>query len=196
MTTRDRPDILRSPAPYHHCSESDDEYGFESWEVHAELLENEKYPELLDYCKQEAEHNPEDIYALIRLGEAYVLNQQYETAIQVGDRYHQIYPEISDFQHIILDALFAQGKTEDDHNWVQRPCVFRLGRTVLDSCYDYLRLKRKPRGVEELCIRFIIRGYPMFSEEELLQALANDDRFSVRADEVPQFAKVRVSRKG
>jgi hypothetical protein len=51
---------------------------FEEWEIEDEFREKEEYPGLVGYCKQRAERFPDDPYAQHSLGQAYVLNGEYE----------------------------------------------------------------------------------------------------------------------
>ena len=169
---------------------------FEAWEVYADLLERKDYPRFVEYCKGEVSRRPSDLHAHIRLGEAYLLNGQYHDVIQYMGESHQKYPDIDEFSRLILDALFALGKTEKDYDWVQKPYVLRIGHEVLDACYDYLRPKRKPREVESLWVELMPKGYLKFSPEDLLEALVNDDRFAVEIDHhILRFSQIRTRRK-
>lgn len=196
----ERSKILRFPGRFQCPSEPSDDWDddsddFEAWEVHAELFENEDYPGLVDYCEREVARHPEDLHAQNRLGDAYVLNGQYEKAIHAMGECHRRFPDIDAFQHVILDALFASGKAEEDYDWIRKPCVLRIGRAVLDDCHDYLCPKRRPREVEELRLELMSKGYLTFSAEELLQALADDPRFVIQPGQMPEWAQVRVRRK-
>ena len=176
--------------------EPDDEsYDFEEWETAAELRDEENYPGLVEYCKQRAERLPDDPYAQYYLGEAYVLNGEYEKAIEFLSEHHRRHPDNLDFQYVILDALFAWGKTDDDFDWVQRPAILRMSSEILDACYEFLKLKRKPRAVSEIHGRFLLEGYLLFTEEDLLKALSADGRFIVEDADADVFAKVRVAGK-
>jgi len=108
------PRRLKSSTSRH---EPDDEsYDFEEWEIDYELREKEDYPGLVEYCKQRAERLPDDPYAQFYMGEAYVLNGEYEKAIDFLSEHHKRYPDNPDYHWVILDALYALGKTEDDFN--------------------------------------------------------------------------------
>ena len=169
---------------------------FESWEDHANLLKNKDYPGLVDLCRNEVARCPDDLHAQERLGAAYVLNGQHELAIQAMGQIHQKFPNIESFQYIVLDALFALGKSEEDYEWIQAPRVLRLVEPfVLDQCYEYLRPKRKPRGISELEIELMGHGYLTFTCEELLAALASDRRFFVEQTSDSIWPVVRVRRK-
>jgi len=77
------------------------------------------------------------------LGEAYVLNGEYEKTIEFLSHHHKKHPWNIDFQHVILDALFALGKNENDFDWVEKPVVLRMSDDILDACYHFLKPKRK-----------------------------------------------------
>jgi tetratricopeptide (TPR) repeat protein len=196
----DRPNILRFPGNYQCPSDSaaeyDDEYDdFEAWEAYAELLESGDYPGLVACCEREVARHPEGLHAQERLGRAYMLNGQYEKAIQAMGEIHREFPDMEAFQHVILDALFALNKTEDDYEWISAPRVLRLGKSVRDTCYEFLRPKRKPRVVADLEIELMMDGYLTFSCEALLETLVADNRFVVQHTGAPQLAEVRVRRK-
>ena len=176
--------------------EPDDEsYDFEEWEIDAELRDEENYPGLVEYCKQRAERLPDDPYAQYYLGEAYVLNGEYEKAIEFLSEHHRRHPDNLDFQYVILDALFALGKTHNDFDWVQTPVILRMSSDILEACYEFLKLKRKPRSFSEIHGRFLFEGYVLFTEEDLLKALSADGRFIVEDANADLFAKVRVAGK-
>jgi hypothetical protein len=94
-----------------------------------------------------------------------------------------------------LDALFAMGKSEDDFEWAERPQILRMSDSTLDFCFNFLRLKKKPRTVSELHNEFIPRGYLLFFEKDLLSALLGDERFLVTNAHRGPFAEVQVVRK-
>ena len=62
--------------------DDDGVYNFEAWEPYQEFLDKEDYPGLVRYCEQQAERAPDDLYAQYYLGDAYVLNGEYEKAIE------------------------------------------------------------------------------------------------------------------
>jgi len=171
-------------------------YDFEGWEIAAELRDKEDYPGLVEYCKQRAERFHDDPYAQYYLGEAYVLNGEYEKAIEFLSEHHRRHPDNLDFQYVIPDALFALGKTDDDFDWVQRPVILKMSSDILEACYEFLKSKRKPRSVGEIHGGFVLKGYLLFSDEELLKALSEDGRFMVEDADADIFAaKVRVAGK-
>lgn len=168
---------------------------FEGWEPLVELREKEDYPGLVRYCKQRAERFTDDPYSQYHLGEAYILNGEPEKAIEFLAEHHRKQPDNPDFQYVILDALFALGKNENDFDWTENPVILRMSNEILDSCYKFLKPKRKPRYVSELHTEFFIKGYLLFSDIELLQNLVNDKRFIVDNIDDGAFAKVQVVRK-
>jgi len=185
--------LASSASRHEHGNESDD---FEEWETDYELREKEDWPGLVEYCKQRAERLPDDPYAQYYLGNAYVLNGEYDEALQFLSEHHRRQPWNPDYHGVILDALYALGKTEDDFDWVQEPVILKMSTEILDACYEFLRSRRKPRSVNELYTRFVMEGYLLFTEEDLLKALLEDGRFVVEDADAGLFAEVRVSGKG
>ena len=176
-------------------TEIDTEFDFETGVEHQRLIDNEDYPGLVQSCKQIAKRNPGDLYAQYYLGRAYVLNGEHKKAIKFMAEHHKKHPWNSDYQHVILDSLFALGKTEDDFNWIKRPVILRMSTDIIDTCYEFLKRKRKPRSIMELYTLFVTDGYLLFSEKDLLKALLNDERFKVDKPESEFWAEVSVMRK-
>ena len=169
---------------------------FESWEPYAKLIEEEDYLGLVRYCKKIAEQFPDSLYAQYYLGDAFVLNGEYEKAIEFLSEHHRKHPWNKDYQHVILNALFALEKTEDDFNWFEEPIILRMSEDVVDACYKFLRRKRNPRPVFIIYMEFVTEGYLHFTEKDLFNALLNDERFIVeKLEEGPIFAEVKVNRK-
>ena len=169
---------------------------FEAWEPPVKFREKEDYAGLVKYCKHRAERFPDDPYAQFYLGEAYVLNGEYEKAIEFLSHHHKKQPLNIDFQHVVLDALFALGKNENDLNWIEKPVILRMSDGILDACYHFLKPKRKSRSVLEIYTHFVTRGYLLFTEEELFKALIEDERFIVEdVDRGAFLTQVRVVHK-
>jgi len=177
------------------AGDDDGVHDFEAGEPYQEFLDKEDYPGLVRYCEQQAERAPDDLYAQYYLGDAYVLNGEFEKAIEFMAEHHRKHPWNWDFQHVILDALFALGKTEDDFDWFEKPVVLRISPDIVDTCYELLKRKRNPRTVMKLRTQFITEGYLLFTEEDLLEALVNDGRFVIDKPDSAFLAEVRVARK-
>ena len=186
------PDNRAKPATSCDSCGAADEDDFEAWEPLVAFREKEDYAGLVEYCKHRAERFPDDPYAQFYLGEAYVLNGEYEKAIEFLSRHHKKQPWNIDFQYVILDALFALGKNENDFNWIEKPVVLRMSDSILDICYEFLKPKRKPRSVFKIHTHFDTKGYLLFTEDDLFKALTEDERFII---EDVFLAQVRVARK-
>lgn len=172
--------------------EEDEFYDFEEWEIRSELLDKKDYPALVEYCEKRAKRCPDDPYAQYELGDAYVLNGEYEKAIGFMSKHYRRDPDIEDYQHVILDALFALGKNEDDFDWIEKPVVLRMSEDILDACWEFLRHKKKPRSITDLYLEFVTKGYLLFTDEDLFNGLLADERFIVeRSNEGWHIAEVR-----
>ena len=186
-----------SPAQSKSADDYDDDFDdFEDWEPYAELLEKKDYPGLVQYCEQRAIQRLDDLYAQFYLGDAYFLNGEYERAIKFMSEHHRKYPWNEDYQHVILDALYALGKNENDFDWVEKPVILRMSDDIVDSCHKFLKPKRKPRSITEIYLEFVPKGYLLFTEEDLFNALLVDKRFIIEYPyEDSLYAKVSVVRK-
>jgi tetratricopeptide (TPR) repeat protein len=196
---KDKSKIIEFPNSLRKATTSygeDDLYDFEEeWELPAELRDKGDFPALIEYCKRRAKQQPDDLYSQYDLGDAFVLNGEYEKAIEFMSEHHRKHPWNTDYQHVILDALFALGKTEYDFEWLEKPVVLRMSQEIVDTCYELLKRKRKPRSVIELFMQFIMKGYVLFTEQDLLEALEKDGRFDVKNQDSAFWAAVRVARK-
>jgi len=195
---KDKSKILEFPNSLRKATTSydkDDPHDFEEWELPAELRDKEDFPALVEYCKRRAKQQPDDLYSQYDLGDAFVLNGEYEKAIEFMSEHHRKHPWNTDYQHVILDALFALGKTEDDFEWLEKPVVLRMSHEIVDTCYEMLKRKRKPRSVIELHTQFIMKGYLLFTEQDLLEAFVKDGRFDVENPDSAFWAEVYPARK-
>ena len=124
------------------------------------------------------------------------MNGEYEKAIEFMSKHHRKHPWNTDYQYVILNALFALGKTEDHFDWSERPVILRMSADIVEACYEFLKPKRKPRSITKTYLRFVPKGYLLFTEEDLLNALLADERFIVEYPYEDSFyAEVRVARK-
>ncbi len=187
--------IIKFPKDHTAPAFYDDDYDeFEDWEVDYDLLEKKDYQGLLRYRKERAKRFPNDPDAQYFLGEAYVLNGEFEKAILFLSEHHKDDPDNPNFKHVILDALFALGKNENDFKWAKKPKVLRMNQEILNKCYEFLKTKRKPRYIGKLYINFMSDGYLLFKEDDLLKAIVDDKRFIVDNPEDGAFAEVKAAR--
>lgn len=155
---------------------------FESWEDDASLFYNEKWEKLLKLREKKAKDNPNDYYAQYYLGEAYNLNKKYNDAIKFMYKWHKKVPSNMDFIHVILDALFALGKNENDIKWIIKPKVVRINSELIEKCYKYIKSKKNQNDIYDLYDNFLlinINGYFAFSRDDLIKALRQDNRFLI-----------------
>ena len=173
----------------------EDFFEFEEWEKDYELIEKKDYKGLLKIRKERIDRYPDNEYAQYYLAEAYILNKAYIKALNYLSDIHNDQPDRVDIQYLIIDTLYAIGKTENDFHWLEKPKVVHLSDAFIESCYEYLKRKRKPRSIDEVYSTFIYDGYIHFTREDLLQRLIKDGRFIVEDPDDPFFAMVCVNRK-
>jgi len=154
---------------------------FEDWEVEYYLIQNNDYDGLVKHREIQIAKNPDDIYARLRLGEAYVMNKEYEKALENMRELHVLEPDSIDVQYIILDALFGQGKDVDDFDWQLKPDVISIERSIAIVA-EMLQNKRKHRPACEIYTDLMSSGYLKFTEEMLFEAMSADDRFDIQGD--------------
>jgi tetratricopeptide (TPR) repeat protein len=161
----------------------DEVYDYEDWEIEYELIEHEDWNGLILYRQSVLRRHPDSLQAKSGLGDAYVRAGEYQKALDYLVPLHREHPDIIDIQWNILEALFGLDKNENDFNWVEKPVILQINETLLDQCYEYLRPKRKPRSIMDICNELILGGgYQDFQEEELLLALEADNRFKVEGE--------------
>jgi len=184
-TSRFPEKLTESDALYDDENES---FDIEEWESYQEFHDNKDFPGLVQFCKKRVKQNPDDMNAQSYLGDAYVLNGEYKRAIKFMSEHHRKYSWNGNYQYVILDALFALGKTEDDFDWIERPVILRISPGIIDTCYEFLRPKRNPRSINEIHVEFIPKGYLLFTKYDLLNALKADERFIVESPYKDSFS--------
>lgn len=69
-----------------------------------------------------------------------------------------------------------------------------MSSKIIDKCYEFMKRKRKPRSIMELYGMFVLEGYLLFSEKDLLNALLKDGRFEIDEPDSEFWAEVSVVR--
>lgn len=133
---------------------------------------------------------PNDLAALYGLGRAHLENDEPEAVIEVIGAAHRRYPQLLDFQELLLEALAATGRDESDFDWASEIRIVRLDSDAADLCHEYLKRKRRPRYGSELADYLSSEGCCLFTGSELVAMLSGDDRF------VLEHGGVRRRRKG
>ena len=167
---------------------------FEAWEVSFELREQKDYPALIKYYKHRAEVSPTDLNSQCYLAEAYNLNGEYKKTIDLLAQHHRQNPDYVDIQYMILDALFALGKNEEDFDWVEKPELLKISKNTIDSCYYSIKSEKKPQSIQDLYYKLTMDEYlyVSFTEEDLLKALIADNNFIVNNAEKGGFAEISI----
>ena len=174
----------------------DFEDDFEDWEGDAYFYEKEDWVGLLKLRKERYELDPDDHYSQYRLGQALIFNKKYDEAIEFLTPVYKEDPEFDDVIHLILDALYEQGKNENDFKWISIPTILRLDDKTKDLCFQLLKNKRKRISVTDLYIQLLIPGaYLKFDESEFAEYLRKDIGFDFEGDETSFWdCKVKIAK--
>ncbi len=169
---------------------------FEDWEEDYNLINAEDWTGLLEFRRKKALRTPSDLYAQEAYAEALNLNKKHGETI---DFLRPLYTENWDIGFgisVILDALYAQGKTEDDFDWIKKPEILKLDHSTIDFCRDQLINKRKPYEVWQLHTAMIIKfDYVAFNESELVAFLFQCNEIFEISGEGVHFSDLKVKLK-
>ena len=168
------------------------ENDYEDWEADYELISKGDYAGLVKYREEIVKNNPSDFFSKYYLGEAYILNKEFEKAIDYLTPLHNKEPDEENIHILILDAIFALGKNENDFKWKVKPAVLELNDDIIDLCYDLLKLKRKGRAITDLYTSLLVYGYLKFNETELYNAILIDCRFKIEKKSQIEQSLVKV----
>ena len=159
---------------------------FEGWEGDFELIQEEKYEELLKLRKSKAIKNPNDLYAQYYYGAALIYNKMYNEAIDYLKPIYYENPDFEDVQYVILDALYLSGRNEMDFNWIDIPEIKKIDNELLNECYKCLREYGKTNiGLLRASLAGKYFIYLGFTDAELIESLKNDTRFNIsEGDEI------------
>lgn len=123
--------------------------------------------------------HPDEHAAWREIGRAHLWCGDPGSALETLAPLHRVRPWDREIQHLMLDALFALGKSESDYPWTLEPVVVRLGAPVLGRLHEALLGNQGPVALLDLLLVVTEEGYPAFTARELLAALEDDRRFAV-----------------
>jgi len=156
-------------------------------------LESKDYGGLIEYLENYTRLNPKDEYAKCRLGEAFILNGEYESALKYMSEMYKQSPDNINVEYVLLDALFALGKDENDFEWSKKPKIIRITEAV-EICYIKLKNRRKRIGIYDLYSAVIIKGYLPFNVQELYEAVKSDGRFDIISEEYFYETMIKIAK--
>jgi len=103
----------------------EEEYeNYEEWEAEAYFYYKQDWQGLVEFRYRKAEEHPYQMFYKWSLGDAYVLNKEYEKAIRYLSGLYKESPEDPNIQHSLLDALAASG---NDESW---NCLVAVNRKI------------------------------------------------------------------
>lgn len=185
----------QAPNDFPETTSPNNEWPGHEWaEIEDELWAKEDFEALIRLHQKQLEEYPEDNFARFSLAQAYFFNYDYEKALETLHHLHTKTPDDPDVLYFIVEALLASGKTEDAFDWAVKPEMIGLTKNVMDSCYNMLKPGYKACSIDHLYNIFYDKGYLMFTQEQLLAALANDSRFLVTHPEALEQAEVEIAR--
>jgi len=190
----------QTPTDFHDTTSSDNELPENQWhenqwiDIEDELWAKEDFEALIRLHQKQLADCPEDNFALFSLAQAYFFNYDYDKALETLHHLHRKTPDDPDVLYFIIEALLASGKTEDAFDWALKPEILNLTENVMDTCYNMLKPGYKACSIDHLYNIFYEKGYLMFTQEQLLAALADDGRFLVTHPESPDQAEVEIAR--
>lgn len=123
--------------------------------------------------------HPDDHAASRELGRAHLWSGDPGKALDVLAPLHRVRPWDREVQHLMLEALFALGRSEAEYPWTLEPVVVRLDAATLDRIHRALRANQGPVALLDLLLVASEEGYPAFTARELLDALEADPRFTI-----------------
>lgn len=147
--------------------------------IEDELWAKEDFEKLISLHLDQLEKYPKDHFARFSLAQAYFFNYEYEKALETLNKIHKKIPDDQDVLYFIFEILVASGKSEEDFDWEIKPDITHLDKATMDMCYNVLKPGHKPCFINDLFKLFTDKGFLMFSKEQLLSAIDEDDRFCV-----------------
>jgi tetratricopeptide (TPR) repeat protein len=153
---------------------------FEEWEAIYEFYEKKDWEGFVIWAKRKYDKNPNGHYDQYYYGEALILNEEFEKAIDVLYAAHKLYPASQGVSNQLLEVLFKTNKTEKDIKWIEEPCILYLNDETINYCYSYLKNKKKNRTIADIHGELLMYGcFLKFSEEELCEFLTGCGKFDV-----------------
>lgn len=164
----------------------------EDWKIEQRYFDENDFAGLVKYREKVAKKNNDDFYVKWNLCEAYILNKEYEKAMEQLTPLHMEEPRDDNVHALILDALFALGKNENDFKWKVKPIIVELNKSVINLCYRKLKEERAETTVHNLYCSLMIEGYLKFDENNLYEALSKDDRFEIEKEATLELSLVKI----
>ena len=143
-----------------------EEINFENWEDEVYFYDRKDWVGLLDLQKRRAEEKPTDLHRQEGYAIALNLNKKYEDTLKLIEPIYRKHPIFCINE--IMEALLGLNKTEDDFNWVTKPKTLKLDEETVTLCVKYLKGKRKPRSVSDICTELFLKADFLYFDEQTL----------------------------
>ncbi len=158
----------------------------ESWEVESEYYYNQQWDKLIEYCLLELKEEPEDDYALWRLGDIYLQSGKYQKALELGKYHYKIHLESPNAVQNLLRALEKFGKPVEESPWKGNPEILKI-EDALGIVHKYMLLnkgrKKKIHLLDLYSEPFHDKDLFLgFSIERFEKRIRNDRRFVVNME--------------
>lgn len=143
-----------------------------------EFISNDDFIGLINYKKDLLQDSPTNLNLQYSLGEAYMLNKQYDDALKIFKEIYINNPNDSVAYSAISDIMYLNNLKMEDLEWIS-DSIFNKSEVIADFCYDKLARKRKPYPLQFLYDLLKIEGYSSISLIDLNEILNNDGRFDI-----------------
>ena len=157
----------------------------EGWQREYWIVENERWDDLVELRKEEAERSGNDEDSLIELADALILAKRHEEAMNILSRLHKNNPKENEINNLILKILKDTGKKENEFNWEEMPKILTLDENLFQFCLEVLKKKRKKnRTLYEIQEALLMKNIFMdFDNKELAEWLKKDNRLKFEEEE-------------
>lgn len=171
-----------------------DEFGAHAGRRETDCYMRQDWRELARLREAQLARHPEEPEVRLALAEAYLQCGELPRALELAGECHKANPGSPEVEGLVLEALYALGKTERDFDWAGSvPSVQHLDQGLVEKILA--RVEQSPEGVELAVLYYGLscEAFLPFELEALARVLQGDPRLVVEnADLAVWHRRVRV----